>query len=213
MIKEVMKMQTVHIRSILSLGIMLLVLAACSGEEVTLQRLPDDAVILALGDSLTSGYGARPEQSYPSVLQQLSGKKVVNAGVSGEVSENGLRRLPGLLKRHQPDLLILCHGGNDILRKKSMSKMRSNLIDMIELAKNENIPVLLLGVPKPGLFLSSYEVYQSIAEETGVFFIDDLIPDILGDNDLKSDTVHPNSDGYTVMAETIYTYLKNSGAF
>ena len=182
-------------------------LAACSSEHAELSRLPQDAVILAFGDSLTSGYGAAPDQSYPAILQGLSERKVINAGVTGEVSADGLPRLLALLKQHRPALLILCHGGNDILHKQSMSQMQSNLVEMIELAKTENIPVILLGVPRPGLFLSSHEAYETIADETGVQFIKDVIPEVLADNDLKSDTVHPNAKGYRVIAETVYAFL------
>ena len=173
-----------------------------------MSALGKDAVILAFGDSLTFGNGARNNESYPARLEVLSGRRVDHAGISGEVSTNGLRRLPGLLETHEPRLVILCHGGNDMLRKKSMSEMESNLRRMIQLSKQQGAEVILIGVPKPGLFLSSFEVYEKIAQDTGVVFIDDLIPDVLGDKALKSDTAHPNSEGYRVMAETIYAELQ-----
>ena len=186
-------------------------LSACGGSP-QLPRLSDEAVILAFGDSLTRGKGASERESYPSVLQSLSDRTVVNAGISGEISENGLRRLPGLLETHEPDLLILCHGGNDILRKKGMDKMAANVKQMIQLAQRKNIPVILLGVPNFGLFLSSAPVYEEIADETGAVFIEDLVSDILSDNTLKSDTVHPNKRGYQKMAQEIYAVLKETGA-
>ena len=187
-------------------------ISACGDEVPSLSRLSPNATILAFGDSLTHGNGAKENESYPAILQTLSGRTVINAGISGEESEPGLKRLPALLEKHKPGLLILCHGGNDMLRKKSMSAMESNVRAMIQLAKDKRIPVILLGVPKPGLFLSSFEVYEKIAESTDVIFIEDLIPEILGDNALKSDAVHPNKAGYKVMAETIYTVLQESGA-
>ena len=110
-----------------------------------------------------------------------------------------LKRLPGFLEKHKPQLLILCHGGNDMLRKRSMSQMAANVTAMIQLAKDRNIPVILLGVPKPGLFLSSFEAYEKVADDTGVIFIDELIPEVLGDKSLKSDAVHPNKAGYRVI--------------
>lgn len=186
-------------------------LAGCS-DEIALPKLSSDAVILAFGDSLTHGNGATTEQSYPAVLEKLSNRKVINAGVSGEESGPGLKRLPGLLEQHKPQLMILCHGGNDFLRKKDVGKTESNLRTMINLASSKNIPVVLLGVPKPGLFLSSANVYEKIAESSNVIFIEDLIADVLSDKSLKSDTVHPNEDGYRVMAETIYSVLKEKGA-
>ena len=93
-----------------------------------------------------------------------------------------------------------------------MDKMESNVRQMIQLAQDKDIPVVLLGVPKFSLILSSHDVYKKIADSTGVIFIEDMIPDVLGDNSLKSDTVHPNKDGYRVMAEKIYSVLQESGA-
>jgi acyl-CoA thioesterase I len=199
------------IHSLLSI-VFLVLLNACGSDAPSISKLSNDAVILAFGDSLTHGNGAKEAESYPAVLQTLTGHKVINAGISGEESEPGLKRLPGALEQHKPQLLILCHGGNDLLRKKNIKKMESNIRNMIQLAKDKNIPVVMLGVPKPGLFLSSFEVYKTIADTTGVVFIEDVIPEVLGDNALKSDTVHPNKEGYRVMAESIYSVLKESGA-
>ncbi len=190
----------------------LISLIACGSDAPQLSRLSNDAVILAFGDSLTEGVGAKDIESYPAVLEELSGRKVINEGISGEESEPGLKRLPAALEEYQPSLLILCHGGNDMLNKRSMSVMESNVRQMIQMAQDKNIPVVLLGVPKPGLFLSSYEVYEKIADSTDVIFIEDVIPEVLADKSLKSDAVHPNKAGYRVMAETIYSALKEVGA-
>ena len=198
---------------LLFIAILFLLLGACGGESAPeLSLLADDDVILAFGDSLTHGSGAKKNESYPAILEELSGRRVINAGISGEESGPGLSRLPAALEKHQPALLILCHGGNDLLHKRDKNKMEENLRAMIHLAKDKNIPVVLLGVPKPGLFLSSFELYKNIADSTDVIFLENLIPDVLGDRSLKSDTVHPNKDGYRVMAETIYSTLQAAGA-
>ena len=102
-----------------SMAIMLLVAGslltcACS-KTPQMTKLSPDATILAFGDSLTFGTGAGESESYPAVLNRLTGKKVVNAGVPGEVSSTGILRLPELLDRDHPALVILCHGGNDLL--------------------------------------------------------------------------------------------------
>lgn len=188
-----------------------LLFVACS-DRLELPPLASDDVILAFGDSLTNGMGASAEESYPAVLAELSGRQVINEGIPGEVSAEGLRRLPGVLQEYQPQLLILCHGGNDLLQQMDPARMEANVRGMIRLALDQNIPVVLLGVPKPGLFLASAEVYKNIAASTGVIFIEDLIPDILSDKALKSDTVHPNKAGYRMMAETIYKMLQDTGA-
>lgn len=197
---------------LLVLNCLLLLSVACGDSVTELPRLGNDAVILAFGDSLTHGKGAKENESYPSVLASLSGKKVINAGVSGEVSSIGLKRLSEALEEYEPDLLILCHGGNDLLRNQSTKKMESNIRKMIQLAKEKNIPVILLGVPKPGIFLSTFETYKEIAESTETVFIENLILDVLSEKTLKSDSVHPNKEGYRFMAESIYSVLQKSGA-
>ncbi len=208
-----LKLIIMKINLLLSIALFVSLSACGGGGDVPgLSKLPSDAVILAFGDSLTHGNGAKENESYPVVLEELTGRTVINAGISGEESEPGLNRLPRLLEQHNPQLLILCHGGNDLLRKKDINKMESNIRNMIQLAKDKNIPVVMLGVPKPGLFLSSFEVYKNIADSMEIIFIEDLIPEVLGDNQLKSDTVHPNKAGYRVMAETIHSVLKESGA-
>jgi len=192
--------------------ILVLLFSACGDDAPSMASLSSDAVILAFGDSLTHGNGAKESESYPAVLAQLSGRTVINAGISGEESAPGLKRLPAVLDKYKPKLLILCHGGNDLLHKKDKAQLESNIRKMIQLAKEKNIPVLLLGVPRPGLFLSSYEVYKEIAESMDVIFLEDLIPDVLGDNELKSDAVHPNKAGYRIMAEELYAVLQKAGA-
>jgi acyl-CoA thioesterase I len=191
--------------------IILILLSACGDSTPQHSKLSSDAVILAFGDSLTQGNGARDSESYPAVLESLSGRKVINAGISGEESDAGLKRLPSALEEHNPDLLILCHGGNDFIHQKDLKQMESNVRQMIQLAKNKNIPVVLLGVPELGIFLSTYDGYEEIANSMNVVFIEDLISDVLGDKSMKSDGVHPNNKGYRKMAETIHAVLQESG--
>lgn len=95
-----------------------LLLSACNERpSKTLNKLSDDAVILAFGDSLTYGSGASNQHDYPSILAKLTTREVINEGVPGEISSDALERLPALLDEYQPQLLIVIHGGNDMLRK------------------------------------------------------------------------------------------------
>jgi len=187
-------------------------LAGCSGSAPRLPRLPADAAVLAFGDSLTFGTGAQPETSYPAVLEKLIGRKVWSAGVPGEVSAAGLARLPAALNYYQPRLLILCHGGNDFLRKLGDAQAAENLRAMIRLARQNGIEVVLVAVPKPGLFPSPPDFYAEIAKEFGLPNEDAALKAILRDNELKSDIAHPNAKGYAKLAEAIATLLKKSGA-
>lgn len=186
-------------------------LAACSGQP-KLPPLSSDAVILAFGDSLTFGTGAGEEQSYPAVLAGLTGRKVVKAGVPGEVSKEGLERLPGVLEEVRPDLLILCHGGNDLLRRQDQGQLRSNIRQMIELARQQGIAVLLVAVPEPGFSLKPPALYEDLAKEFAIPLEKKVIVSILKKSELKSDQVHPNAAGYQRMAEAFAELLRKSGA-
>jgi lysophospholipase L1-like esterase len=146
------------------------------------------------------------------VLAERTGRKVVNGGVPGEETDRGLRRLPGMLDRLQPDLLILCHGGNDILRKRAPAATEANLRRMVSLARERSIPVVMIAVPNVGLFLSPADFYEAIAEDMGVPIEDDILADLLGDNRYKSDHVHPNAAGYARLAEALQALLEGHGA-
>ncbi len=190
-----------------------LVLLGCTEPNVNLKELSSNAVILAFGDSLTYGTGASDEEAYPSILAKLTSHEVANEGIPGEISRDGVNRLPGLLDEIQPEMLILIHGGNDILRKIPRTETANNLGKMIAEAKQRDIAVILLGVPEPKLFTSSSaDIYQTIAEQYNIAADLYTLPEILRDRDLKSDMVHPNAKGYSQMAENIYGLLKRTGA-
>lgn len=189
----------------------ILLLLSCDSEPL-LKPLSRNAVILAFGDSLTYGTGAKHEQAYPARLQTLISKSVINAGIPGEVSLSGLQRLPGLLKQHRPELLILCHGGNDILRRYDLKQTRKNLQQMIDIARENNTQILIIGVPQFGIFLSAAPFYKELAEANQLPLENEALSMILKKGTLKSDNIHPNADGYTVLAEQIHTLLKSSGA-
>jgi len=191
--------------------VLFLITTGC-GEDAALTPLDSNATVLAFGDSLTAGYGASAGNSYPAQLSSLISRQVINAGISGEESNEGRQRLAGLLDRHNPELLILCHGGNDLLRKKPVTQLENNLVAMITMAKDRGIEVLMLGVPAPRIFLSSEAVYAEVAEANGVAFIPDLISDVLSSPSMKSDAVHPNATGYSEMARVIQQELQKLGA-
>jgi acyl-CoA thioesterase I len=190
----------------------LALLTACSGGQPKLQRLAPDAMVLAFGDSLTFGTGASPNESYPARLEALIGRKVVSSGVPGETTGEGLARLPGVLDDVRPQLVILCEGGNDFLRKLDEAQAAENLRAMIRVAKTHGAQVVLIAVPKPGLLPSPAEFYASVAKEFAVPHEESALRKILTDNALKSDLVHPNAAGYTRLAEAVAALLRKSGA-
>lgn len=188
-------------------------LLALTGCEKTPQISPlaQDAVILAFGDSLTFGTGASREASYPAVLSKSIGRKVVNAGIPGETSEEGLRRLPSLIAEHSPDLVILCHGGNDFLRHLDPGAMRANVAAMVRLCREGGADVILLGVPELSLFLDPSREYDVIAKEMLLPYDRETIAGILGKRKLKSDRIHPNGKGYEKLAEAVASLIRKAG--
>ena len=189
-----------------------LVLLSSCGLGPQLHVLPDDGVILAFGDSITHGFGASPDSAYPAALAKRTGLRVVNAGVNGETTRDGRNRLPETLKKYQPDLLILCMGGNDFLQKLDHAETEDNLRAMIKTARRQQIDVLLVGVPRPGLLLKSDPVYESLATSLNIPIENSAVSKILSKRTLKSDTIHPNADGYAQLADRIHKALEKYGA-
>ncbi|MGM0516081.1 MAG: arylesterase [Pseudomonadota bacterium] len=192
----------------MALLVALLVTGCGSG---SLEPLGSDEVILAFGDSLTKGVGAPPEDSYPARLAELSGHPVVNAGVSGEMTAEGMERLPAVLDETDPGLMILLLGGNDILRNGSPAEAKRNLSRMIEMAQDRDVQVLLLSVPEKSLFSNSAPFYDELAEEHGVVLMDGMVASLLRTPKYKSDQVHLNAAGYREMAERIHARLVEEG--
>ena len=198
-------------RRLLSLWL-LLVLAACSAQPVQLPHLAPDDVVLAFGDSLTYGTGAGQEQAYPAVLGQLIHRPVVNAGVPGETTADGVARLPSVLEEVHPKLLLLCMGGNDMLRKMDRATVESNLRAMVQMAKERGVAVALIGVPEPVLFGGTAAFYGNVAKDYHLAFEDRILQELLFNNQYKSDSIHPNASGYRRLAQAIADLLHATGA-
>ena len=189
----------------------LLLLLGCS-ERPRLERLPGDATLLAFGDSLTFGTGASEDESYPAQLEKLIERRVVRAGVPGEVTAQALARLPGALDEHAPRLLLLCIGGNDFLRRLGNQQAEANVREMVTLARARGIAVLLIGTPEPGFTVTPPAFYAGIAKEYRVPYEESVIGQVLKDRSLKADPIHPNARGYRVIAERLAETLKQAGA-
>ena len=168
--------------------------------------------MLAFGDSLTHGTGAKAEESYPAVLSQLVGRTVVRAGAPGEQSAGGLERLPGVLDEHRPRLVIVCLGGNDMLRKQPQDVIESNLRAMLREIRSRGMDAVLIGVPAPGLITSAPEFYDKLAKEFGIPYEGKIVTSVLYKPELKSDPIHPNADGYRRIAEAMAKLLRDAGA-
>jgi acyl-CoA thioesterase-1 len=139
----------------------------CS-EKAKLPKLAAEDVIVAFGDSLTYGTGANEQESYPAILGQLIGREVVRSGVPGEVTGQGLQRLESIIEEHRPRLVIVCLGGNDMLKRLSMADTRFNLRSIIKMLKERGIAVVLIGVPQPALLSSPPDFYPELAREFAI---------------------------------------------
>lgn len=191
-------------------GLLLIVLMACDKGQI-FHKLRPNSVILAFGDSLTYGTGAEKGFSYPEQLKRLIARNVVNAGLAGETSAEGARRLPGVLDEVDPDLVILCHGGNDMLQKLDKQQLKENLRRMFEAVNQRGIPMVMIAVPQPGLLLSDADVYGDLAKELNIPLVDDVLGDLLSNRQLKSDHVHLNDLGYGKLAEKVADKLIELG--
>ena len=200
-----------HIRR-LCYVLLILLPTACGNGVPSVSPLDSNAVVLAFGNSLTFGTGANTAESYPAVLEGLIHRKVINAGVPGEVTSQGLARLPEFLDKHQPALLILCHGGNDLLRRTGEKQAADNVRAMIRMANKRGIDVVLIGVPKPGLSVPVAGFYEEIAREFDIPYEGGILADILSTGSLKNDMIHPNSRGYAELAQSIASLLRKAKA-
>ena len=196
----------------LAFALSLSAVIACGEKPPQIPRLGPDDVVLAFGDSLTYGTGASPEEAYPNVLAKLINRNVVGAGVPGETTADGLERLPAVLDEVKPRLLLLCMGGNDMLRRMDSASIESNLRAMVQLAKSRGIGVVLIGVPEPALFGGTAAVYGKLALDQRVPLEGKILHEVLFDKELKADQIHPNARGYRRIAQALADFLQRAGA-
>ena len=198
--------------------IKLLLIASCicifiGCDSPKLSSLGSNDVIVAFGDSLTVGVGTTTTNSYPSKLAELTGVTVINSGISGETTSRGLVRLPKVIKAHNPSLVILLEGGNDILQNVNYERIERNLDEMIRLILDSGAQVVLIGVPEKKLLSNSAPFYRDLAKKHDLVFDSSLIGGLMRTPSKKSDPIHFNEAGYAEMAEEIYTLLSKNGAF
>ena len=144
------------------------------------------------------------------MLASLLGCRVANAGVPGEVTAKGLARLPAVLAAERPDLVILCHGGNDLLQHIDADEIAKNISAMAEMARRAGADVILVAVPSPSLSLSPPRFYRQVARRYRLPCEEDALRRILSRPGWKSDEVHPNAEGYRHLAEALRDLVRRS---
>jgi acyl-CoA thioesterase-1 len=174
--------------------------------------------IVILGDSLTAGYGLLESQAYPTLLQQHIDSdgyefEIVNAGVSGDTTAGGLRRLDWALEGNVR-VLIVALGGNDGLRGLGVPEMKQNLTTIVQRAKEKGIAVILAGMEAPPNFGQEYatafrQAFRDVALKERVLFIPFLLQNVAGHSELnQGDGIHPNVQGAAVVANTVWNALR-----
>jgi acyl-CoA thioesterase-1 len=174
--------------------------------------------IVCLGDSLTAGLGLSPDQAYPAVLQGFvrdagHPHQVVNAGVSGDTSAGGLRRLDWSLDE-RTRVLIVALGANDGLRGLPVPELRRNLHEIVRRAESRGVSVMLAGMEAPPNFGATYvrdfrDAYADLARTEEVTFVPFLLDGVAGVSRLnQSDGIHPTAEGQRLIADLIWRELE-----
>jgi acyl-CoA thioesterase I len=177
-----------------------------------------ERIIVALGDSLTAGLGVASDEAYPALLEARARKagfdyRVVNAGVSGDTSAGGLRRLDWIL-RSRPDVVIVALGSNDGLRGQPIAALRDNLTTIVTRLRAAGVRVLLVGMRLPPNYGAAYagdfaEVFGTVARRTSVAFLPFLLEGVAGDPALNQpDGIHPNAAGQRIVADRVWVALQ-----
>ena len=202
-------------RSLLAMLVLLTLLAPPAGAT---ERLPaTERVIVAFGDSLTAGQGVAVAESYPALLAarlHTEGYpyRVVNAGVSGDTTAGGLRRVDWALKL-DPEIVILELGVNDALRGQDLSAVRANLDGLVQRFQTAGARVLLAGMRLPPNYGGRYgtefqSVYKEVARRRGVALMPFFLDGVGGNPRLNQpDGIHPTTEGYRIIVDRLWPYL------
>ena len=160
--------------------------------------------ILVLGDSITAGYGLKPELAYPYLLSQKINLPIVNVGVSGDKTADALARLPEDVLKENPWMVIIALGGNDFLKKVPKTVTEQNLKEIIAQVQAKKAITVILGM-NLGLFTDEYkDLYQRVAEETNSYLIPQVLKGIIDNpKHRQQDIIHPNQIGQEILANKI----------
>ena len=176
------------------------------------------ARIVAFGNSLTAGLGVSPDQSYPAQLQRRLREagyhhEVINAGVSGDTTTGGLRRLDWILKS-RPSMVILELGANDGLRGQPLSLMASNLAKIIDGLRQAGVEVVLAGMQIPPNYGLDYttgfaSLFEQLARDHSVTLIPFFLEGVAAQKELnQADGIHPTAEGYRIVAQTVFDVIE-----
>ncbi|HWT81731.1 MAG TPA: GDSL-type esterase/lipase family protein [Candidatus Methylomirabilis sp.] len=166
-------------------------------------------VVVFFGDSITQGYGVRPEDSFPSLVAKELGVAFVNAGNAGDTTAAGLARIERDVSIHQPRLTVVEFGGNDFLHRLPRDETLNNLDAMVKTLVSRGMMVVVLEVNVALVGDPYVEGYRAVARRHGAVLIEDVMQGILGNPDLKVDGIHPNALGHRLIADRVIRVLRS----
>lgn len=212
--------RSAHLRPFrLSLAAGLLCLLAACTEAPRHDPLPQGATVVAFGDSITHGTGTGDQPAFPALLAEATGWHVINAGKPGDTAREGRSRLPDVLSRHEPKLVIVELGGNDFLRQRPDDEVKKDLRAVLTTIRQAGAVPVLIGVPELSLLragmgrLRDAPLYGELGEEEQVTVLDGLVAQVLSGEELRADRIHPNGAGHRRLARDILSGLRNAGLF
>ncbi len=168
---------------------------------------PVGETIVCFGDSLTYGTGAAKGMDYPSQLSRLIGMDVINAGVPGNTTADALNRIQKIIKMN-PRIVLITLGGNDLKNGVNKEIAFKNLEQLIHIIQDTGALVIIGGIDVPFRGRGFAKAYKDVSKKTGSVLIQNIFKDIMRKPELMSDSIHPNSLGYAIMAQHFYKALK-----
>ncbi|MEN8165832.1 MAG: arylesterase [Acidobacteriota bacterium] len=169
---------------------------------------PTGETIICFGDSLTFGTGAGSNEDYPSRLASLIGAEVINAGVPGDTTADALKRLEHDVLAHNPRIVLITLGGNDLMRDVSRGEAFANLEAIVRRIHQKGALVVVGGIEVPLFDRGFDEAYEDLQDTTGCLLIPNVLNGLIGKHDLMSDRIHPNSEGYKIMARRFHKEIE-----
>ena len=180
--------------------------AAC-GQKKPLNYKNDGRDIIAFGDSLTYGYGAELNESYPAVLAGLTGRDIINLGVSGNTALDGLNRISEL-DEYRPYMVLIEFGANDYMRKRPFEQTKKSLESITDYVQQKGAVAVIVDTGGPGM--GKYSDYmKELAKQKQAVFVPAILKGIFTKRELKSDMIHPNAQGYKIIAEKVHKHIKD----
>ena len=169
---------------------------------------PSGETIVCFGDSLTFGTGAGPDESYPSRLASLLGREVINAGVPGNTTANALKRLDRDVLALNPRVVLITLGGNDLMRDLPRADAFENLEAIVRKIHRQGALVVVGGIDVPLFDRGFDDGYEDLQDSTGCLLIPNVLKGLIGKHNLMSDRIHPNGEGYKIMARRFHKEIE-----